>query len=193
METAHISRKLGRGRHTTRVSRLYPLFGGYVADTPGFSSFDTDRYILIPQDKIQYCFREFDGYIGKCRFSDCSHCKEQGCAVSGAASEGAIPRSRYDSYGGGDPCLIPHKDALYIAADRGLVLLRGNGIEPDHVIGDFDSTSYPQDISPERIVKLPVEKDDTDTMYAVKKALCLWRCDIELYGCTGGRLLTTPS
>ncbi|MBQ4485887.1 MAG: ribosome small subunit-dependent GTPase A [Oscillospiraceae bacterium] len=98
LETAHISRKLGRGRHTTRVSRLYSLFGGYVADTPGFSSFDTDRYILIPQDKIQYCFREFDGYIGKCRFSDCSHCKEQGCAVSGAASEGAIPRSRYDSY-----------------------------------------------------------------------------------------------
>ena len=93
--------------------------------------------------------------------------------------------------GGGDPCLIPHKDALYIAADRGLVLLRGNGIEPDLVIGDFDSTSYPQDVSPERIVKLPVEKDDTDTMFAVKKALSMGCDDIELYGCTGGRLSHT--
>lgn len=98
IKTAEISRKLGRGRHTTRVSRLYKLFGGYIADTPGFSSFETMQYAVILKDKLKYCFREFEEYEGKCRFADCNHIGEKGCAVAEAVERGDIAKSRYDSY-----------------------------------------------------------------------------------------------
>ncbi|MBR1831942.1 MAG: ribosome small subunit-dependent GTPase A [Ruminiclostridium sp.] len=97
-ETAEISRKLGRGRHTTREVCMYPLEGGFIADTPGFSTVDIERYGRIPKSELDGCFREFLPYLGKCRFSDCAHLKESGCAVTEALSEGLIPRSRYDSY-----------------------------------------------------------------------------------------------
>lgn len=97
--TADISRKLGRGRHTTRTSELYPLDGGgYIADTPGFSTFDTNRYDTIFKDDLKLCFREFEEYKGKCRFADCSHIGEKGCAVCEAVEKGEISRSRHDSY-----------------------------------------------------------------------------------------------
>ena len=98
LKTAEISRKLGRGRHTTRVSRLYKLFGGYIADTPGFSSFETMQYAVILKDELKYCFREFEEYEGKCRFADCNHIGEKGCAVAAAAENGDIAKSRYESY-----------------------------------------------------------------------------------------------
>lgn len=98
LKTAEISRKLGRGRHTTRVSRLYKLFGGYIADTPGFSSFETMQYAVILKDELKYCFREFEEYYGKCRFADCNHIGEKGCAVAAAAENGDIAKSRYESY-----------------------------------------------------------------------------------------------
>lgn len=98
LKTAEISRKLGRGRHTTRVSRLYRLFGGYIADTPGFSSFETMQYAVILKDELKYCFREFEEYEGKCRFADCNHIGEKGCAVAAAAENGDIAKSRYESY-----------------------------------------------------------------------------------------------
>lgn len=98
LETAHISRKLGRGRHTTRVSRLYKLFGGYIADTPGFSSFETIQYAYIAPDDLKDCFKEFGDYFGKCRFTDCSHTKEKGCAVIEAVESGIISASRHESY-----------------------------------------------------------------------------------------------
>lgn len=98
LRTAGISRKLGRGKHTTRVSRLYKLFGGYIADTPGFSSFETGQYAVILKDDIKECFREFGEFAGKCRFSDCSHTAEKGCAVIEAVNEGTIARSRHESY-----------------------------------------------------------------------------------------------
>ncbi|MGN1102361.1 MAG: ribosome small subunit-dependent GTPase A, partial [Huintestinicola sp.] len=98
IKTAEISHKLGRGRHTTRVSRLYKLFDGYAADTPGFSSFDTMQYAVILKDKLKYCFREFEEYEGKCRFADCSHIKEKGCEVLEAVKRGEIARSRHESY-----------------------------------------------------------------------------------------------
>ncbi len=98
LETSHISRKLGRGRHTTRVSRLYPLFGGYVADTPGFSTFDTMQYAVIHKEELAMCFREFDQFTGKCRFSDCTHTKEKGCEIIAAVEAGEIAKSRHDSY-----------------------------------------------------------------------------------------------
>lgn len=97
--TGEISRKLGRGRHTTRHVELFKLpEGGYVADTPGFSSFDTNRYDIIFKDELAGCFPEFTQYVGVCRFADCSHTSEKGCAVIEAVKSGAIPSSRHESY-----------------------------------------------------------------------------------------------
>ncbi|WP_294471928.1 ribosome small subunit-dependent GTPase A [uncultured Ruminococcus sp.] len=99
LATGEISKKLGRGRHTTRHVQLYKLEGGgYIADTPGFSSFDTNRYDIIFKDKLAGCFVEFADFTDKCRFPDCSHTKEKGCAVIEAVKSGEIPQSRFDSY-----------------------------------------------------------------------------------------------
>lgn len=99
IKTGETSKKLGRGRHTTRHVELYKLpEGGYVADTPGFSSFDTNRYDIIFKDKLAACFPEFEKYEGKCRFPDCAHIKEKGCAVIEAVKQGEIPHSRHESY-----------------------------------------------------------------------------------------------
>lgn len=99
LATNEISKKLGRGKHTTRHVELYKLEnGGYVADTPGVSSFDTNRYDIIFKDKLADCFIEFGEYTDKCRFPDCSHTKEKGCAVIEAVESGKIARSRFDSY-----------------------------------------------------------------------------------------------
>ncbi len=98
-DTGEISKKLGRGRHTTRQVEFYPLEnGGYIADTPGFSTVEVSKYGYIPKDELQYSFREFTPYLEKCRFSDCVHLKETGCAVTEALHEGKISISRYDSY-----------------------------------------------------------------------------------------------
>ena len=99
LETAHISQKLGRGRHTTRHVELYELpEGGYIADTPGFSSVDLERCEVILKDQLQYCFREFEEYIPQCKFTGCSHTCEKGCAVIRAVKEGKIPISRHENY-----------------------------------------------------------------------------------------------
>ena len=99
LETGEVSEKLGRGRHTTRHVELYRLGKDtYVADTPGFSSFDTDQMELILKENLQYAFPDFGAYIGKCRFDDCSHRKEPDCAVRAAVEAGEIEASRYDSY-----------------------------------------------------------------------------------------------
>ncbi|MBE6823832.1 MAG: ribosome small subunit-dependent GTPase A [Ruminococcaceae bacterium] len=98
LETGEISDKLGRGRHTTRTVELFKCFGGYVADTPGFSTVDLDRYEIIKKDDLQYCFPEFSEYIGDCQFTSCAHVCEKGCAVIKAVVDGVIPKSRHDSY-----------------------------------------------------------------------------------------------
>ncbi len=98
IETAEISKKLGRGRHTTRHSELYKVGRGYVADTPGFSTVDIERYEVIMGDEIAYCFPEFREYLTQCRFSTCTHTCEKGCAVLDAVSAGKIPVSRHNSY-----------------------------------------------------------------------------------------------
>ena len=99
LETSAVSQKLGRGRHTTRHVELYRLSGGaLVADTPGFSSFDTDRMELCRKEELEGCFREFAPYLGKCQFTGCSHVKEKGCAVLKAVEAGAIQPSRHASY-----------------------------------------------------------------------------------------------
>ncbi|MBR3678996.1 MAG: ribosome small subunit-dependent GTPase A [Oscillospiraceae bacterium] len=99
LETAEISRKLGRGRHTTRQTELYTLEnGGKVADTPGFSTFETDSYAMIHADALPDCFPEFSPYLGKCKYTDCRHLKEPDCAVRQAVRDAQIPKSRYLSY-----------------------------------------------------------------------------------------------
>lgn len=98
-ETGEISKKLGRGRHTTRSVTLFPLSGGgYLADTPGFSALDIERTQPIDKDDLFDCFREFEPYFGKCRFSGCSHIHEPDCAIRAAVSAGEVAPSRYDSY-----------------------------------------------------------------------------------------------
>lgn len=99
LATGEVSEKLGRGRHTTRHVELYRLEENtYVADTPGFSSFDTEQMDVILKENLQYAFPDFGDYIGACQFHDCSHRAEPGCAVRAAAETGTIERSRYDSY-----------------------------------------------------------------------------------------------
>ena len=99
IKTGEISKKLGRGRHTTRNVELYKLKnGGYIADTPGFSTFETRKYDIIRKEALADCFPEFREYEGKCRFPDCAHIKEKGCAVLEAVENGEIPRSRHNSY-----------------------------------------------------------------------------------------------
>ena len=99
LPTGEVSEKLGRGRHTTRHVELYRLAEDtYVADTPGFSSFDTDQMDVILKENLQYAFPDFGRFIGQCQFHDCSHRKEPGCAVTGAVAAGEIEPTRYDSY-----------------------------------------------------------------------------------------------
>ena len=98
-ETSAISQKLGRGRHTTRTTVLYRQpGGGYIADTPGFSSIEFERTQMIRKEALSGCFREFDAYFGKCRYGSCTHMGEDGCAVGQAVREGRIPPSRLESY-----------------------------------------------------------------------------------------------
>ena len=97
--TGAVSEKLGRGKHTTRHVELYSLGGGtYVADTPGFASFDVEMMNPIPKEQLQYDFVDFAPYLGCCRFNDCAHLKEPGCAVTQALDQGKLMPSRYRSY-----------------------------------------------------------------------------------------------
>lgn len=97
--TAEISKKLGRGKHTTRHAELYKLAeGGYIADTPGFSTFETNKYDIIRKEELEDCFIEFEDYKNDCRFKDCSHTCEKDCAVLEAVKDGRIRKSRHDSY-----------------------------------------------------------------------------------------------
>ncbi|MBQ2675846.1 MAG: ribosome small subunit-dependent GTPase A [Clostridia bacterium] len=93
-----ISKKLGRGRHTTRHVELYPVCDGYIVDTPGFSSFDMEQCDVMRKEQLQYCFREFAPYIGECKFTSCSHTKEKGCKIVDAVNSGEIAISRHESY-----------------------------------------------------------------------------------------------
>jgi ribosome biogenesis GTPase len=99
LPVGEVSEKLGRGRHTTRHIELYSLGSNtFVADTPGFSAFDTERMELVHKEQLQYAFPEFAPYLGHCQFPDCAHRKEPGCAVRKALAEGKIGQTRYDSY-----------------------------------------------------------------------------------------------
>ncbi len=99
LQTGDISKKLGRGKHTTRSVELFALDnGGYVADTPGFSAMETERYDIIFKQDLQNCFREFRPHLNDCLFHGCSHVADRGCAVLDAVSQGLISKSRHESY-----------------------------------------------------------------------------------------------
>ena len=99
LPTGEVSDRLGRGRHTTRHVELFRLScGALAADTPGFSSFGEDSKELGRKERLAYAFPEFAPYLGRCRFPDCAHLKEKGCAVLAAVKAGEIPSSRHQSY-----------------------------------------------------------------------------------------------
>ncbi len=99
LRVGSVSEKLGRGRHTTRHVELFDLgHGTYLIDTPGFASFDMEAAEPILCGDLQYDFPEFAPYLGECRFNDCAHLKEPGCAVCRALESGKIHPKRYRSY-----------------------------------------------------------------------------------------------
>ncbi len=95
LRTQEISKALGRGKHTTRHVQLFPIVGGWVADTPGFSSLEFSSIELKELDKL---VKEFDPYREKCQFRDCSHVNEPKCAVKDAVSANLILSERYTHY-----------------------------------------------------------------------------------------------
>ncbi|MDE5974014.1 MAG: ribosome small subunit-dependent GTPase A [Eubacterium sp.] len=99
IETGETSKKLGRGKHTTRHCELFRVADGYIADTPGFSSVDFERCEKILKKDLPYCFREFEPYLDKCKFqTNCAHISDKGCAVAEAVNRGLISTERHKSY-----------------------------------------------------------------------------------------------
>ena len=99
LQVGDMSEKIARGRHTTRHVELFQLDnGGFVADTPGFSTFDAVRMEKLTKENLQQYFPEIDRFFAQCRFSDCKHIKEPGCVVREAVEQGEITKSRYESY-----------------------------------------------------------------------------------------------
>ncbi|MBQ9616524.1 MAG: ribosome small subunit-dependent GTPase A, partial [Selenomonadaceae bacterium] len=95
LATGAVSEKIRRGRHTTRVAELLPFAGGFLVDTPGFSSMELAD---IDPAELSACFPDFQPYLGHCRFSPCTHSHEPDCAVKAALETGEILRERYDAY-----------------------------------------------------------------------------------------------
>lgn len=100
IKTGDISLKLGRGRHTTRHTQMYGLCNSaaYVIDTPGFSSESESDVSFVYKENLQFDFLEFEQFIGKCRFTSCSHTGEKDCAVKNAVDSGLIDEIRYKNY-----------------------------------------------------------------------------------------------
>ncbi len=97
-----VSRKTERGRHTTRTTELYPLTAGgapfLFADTPGFSMLDFTRFTFFQPEDLPLYFREFADCLGKCRYTKCTHLREEGCAVLEKMAAGGVPESRHEGY-----------------------------------------------------------------------------------------------
>ena len=102
LETGEISQKIERGKNTTRHVELFTFpcrdGDGYLADTPGFSMLDFERFDFFDKEDLPLCMREFRPLIGHCRYTKCSHTKEDGCAILEAMREGQIAPSRHASY-----------------------------------------------------------------------------------------------
>ncbi len=97
--TGHISEKIGRGKNTTRHTELFDLpTGGYIADTAGFSLLDFERFDFFALEDLPHTFREFAPYLGHCRYTDCTHMTDEGCAIVEAVRAGEIGPSRHKTY-----------------------------------------------------------------------------------------------
>ncbi len=96
LRVAFVSAETQKGRHTTTAARLLPLaFGGYVVDTPGIRQFQL--WDVIPEEVAGY-YRDLRPYVSRCRFPDCTHRHEAGCAVKDAVADGRVDTRRYESY-----------------------------------------------------------------------------------------------
>ncbi|MDR1797204.1 MAG: ribosome small subunit-dependent GTPase A [Clostridiales Family XIII bacterium] len=99
METGEVSRKTGRGKHTTRHVEIFRCADGTLLfDTPGFSAFEPAEAANLAAGRMDMLFPEFLPYLGGCRFDNCSHTHEPGCAVRAALEAGKIRQTRYGSY-----------------------------------------------------------------------------------------------
>lgn len=104
LETGNISEKIERGKHTTRSVSLFELSqlidgaSGFIADTPGFSMLDLINFNFFSIEDLPLTFPEIENIIGKCRWRDCTHTKEDGCAFLSAVERGEIAESRKESY-----------------------------------------------------------------------------------------------
>lgn len=102
LETGEISHRIERGKNTTRCVELYPLSDqpdcSFLADTPGFTMLDFERFDFFEKDDLPLTFREFVPLIGSCKYTKCSHTKEQGCAIVDAVKSGNIAPSRHQSF-----------------------------------------------------------------------------------------------
>ena len=112
-ETGGVSEKISRGKHTTRAVSLFALEGGYIADTPGFSMLDFLRFDFFSLEDLPLNFPEIASHIGECRYADCSHTSEEGCAVLLSVQEGEIAPSRHRSYVSLYEILRQKKKAIY--------------------------------------------------------------------------------
>lgn len=95
LETGGLSEKIERGKHTTRHVELISISGGFVLDTPGFSSLEIPE---MEEGELEECFPEISKLSGECKFRGCSHIKDIGCRVRAAVENGEISVSRYESY-----------------------------------------------------------------------------------------------
>lgn len=86
--------EIGRGKHTTTGSCIYEKDGVRLTDTPGFAVLEAD----IPADELRFCYPEFNAELGNCKFKDCMHVGEPGCAALEAVKSGRIPAGRYERY-----------------------------------------------------------------------------------------------
>ena len=104
-ETGSLSEKNMRGKHTTRQSTLYDISSllerdesVYVADTPGFSLLDFDRFFFMEKEDLAFAFPEFEPLLGTCKYTKCSHQTEDGCKILEEVERGNIAKSRHESY-----------------------------------------------------------------------------------------------
>jgi ribosome biogenesis GTPase len=105
LQTGELSEKIERGKNTTRHTELFAFdeligqgHGGYLADTPGFSLLDFERFDFFSLDELFGTFREFDDSVGKCKYTKCTHTKDEGCDILIRVNQGEIPKSRHESY-----------------------------------------------------------------------------------------------
>lgn len=95
LQTQEISKALGRGKHTTRHCELHEIAGGWVADTPGFSSMDFSHMDIIA---LAECIPDFKPFVQGCQFRDCKHLNEPNCAIQSAILDGTLSKDRYEHY-----------------------------------------------------------------------------------------------